>query len=365
MLTLKETSNKLPLHSSYVISTSGPSPPYLLGESDGLDGNHNPVSTTYFCMSRVTEEPIQRLVKAVRSLSYKSSSASVSDIESIVRLVDSTVGSKPSNGSRSAIGEDFGGVANFIQQGEKLDRNSRKTNGIGVAQSNICASSCETDSFNKLTDPKKFDLSTGSSHNKRPRSVGSLLVLCSEATRAAAIPRIFCHHSGPDRLKKLLMSTCGTPETEGSQGTIVRCSFNTVTIFNADMTPKHVSVMPLLSPLLLLVPRNYPDCSPVILDKLPAEVRKALLRKENVELQVSLVTRCLSSSFVENLELQIYQSKLNVIMRNLLQTMSVGDIAKSWDFCARVVITEYAHQLNGGGNFSSTNGTWEDHLSTT
>ncbi|KAH7864800.1 hypothetical protein Vadar_034021 [Vaccinium darrowii] len=153
----------------------------------------------------------------------------------------SRVGSKPSNGSRSAIGKDFGGVTNFIQQREKLDRNSRKTNCIGVVRLNICASSCDTDSFNKLADPKKFDESTGTSHNKRPRSVFWYLTV---------------------------------------------------------------------------------------------------------------------------LDMKIYQSKLSAIMRNLLQTMSVGDIAKSWDFCAREVVTEYVYQLNGGGNFGSTNGTWEDHLST-
>lgn len=51
---LKETSSKLPLYSSYVISTSRQSPSYLLGERDGPDGNHNQVSTTDFCKSRVT-----------------------------------------------------------------------------------------------------------------------------------------------------------------------------------------------------------------------------------------------------------------------------------------------------------------------
>lgn len=62
---LKESSSKLPLHTSYVISTPGLSPSYLLGESDSLDGNKNQVSATDFCESRLTEEPIQRLVKAV------------------------------------------------------------------------------------------------------------------------------------------------------------------------------------------------------------------------------------------------------------------------------------------------------------
>ncbi|XP_058226050.1 mediator of RNA polymerase II transcription subunit 15a-like isoform X5 [Rhododendron vialii] len=165
----KESSSKLPLHTSYVISTPGLSPSYLLGESDGLDGNQNQVSTTNFCESRLTEEPIQRLVKAVRSLSYKSLRASISDMESVVRLVDSAAASKPGNGSRSAIGEDLAGVA---IQGEKLDWNSRKMKmrrHIGAVQSNICASSSKTDSFKQLTDPEKCEDSTATSYNKRPR----------------------------------------------------------------------------------------------------------------------------------------------------------------------------------------------------
>lgn len=37
-------------------------------------------------------------------------------------------------------------------------------------------------------------------------------------------------------------STCGTPANEGSEGTIVRCSFNAVTI-NPDMTSEHASAI--------------------------------------------------------------------------------------------------------------------------
>ncbi|KAH7864763.1 hypothetical protein Vadar_033506 [Vaccinium darrowii] len=334
---LKETSSKLPLHSSYVISTPGLSPSCLLGESDGPDGNQNQVSTPDFCESRVIEEPILRLVKAVRSLSYKSLNTSISDMESVVRLVDSAAESKPGNGSLSAIGENFGGVANLILQGEKIDRNARKTKMrrcIGAVQLNICASSCETDSLKKLTDPKKFAEPTATSHNKKLRSeVKCILSHEIREINQRLIDTVVDINEEVD-------STCGIPETEGSHGTIVRCSFNAVTV-NPDMTSIHVSaVMPLLSPLLLLVPRNYPDCSPVLLDKLPAEV----------------------SSGYEDLSGKA-MSKLSAIMRNLLQPMSVGDIAKSWDFCAREVITEYA-QLNGGGNFSSTYGTWENHLST-
>ncbi|XP_058226046.1 mediator of RNA polymerase II transcription subunit 15a-like isoform X2 [Rhododendron vialii] len=332
----KESSSKLPLHTSYVISTPGLSPSYLLGESDGLDGNQNQVSTTNFCESRLTEEPIQRLVKAVRSLSYKSLRASISDMESVVRLVDSAAASKPGNGSRSAIGEDLAGVA---IQGEKLDWNSRKMKmrrHIGAVQSNICASSSKTDSFKQLTDPEKCEDSTATSYNKRPRGE----VKCTLVQEIREINRRLVD-TVVDISEEEVNSTCGTSASEGSEGTIVRCSFNAVTI-NPDMTSEHASaIMSLLSPLLLFIPRNYPDCSPILLDKLPAKV----------------------SAGCEDL-LGKAKSKLCVIMRNVLQPMSVEEIAKSWDVCARDVITDYAQQ-NGGGNFSSTYGTWEKHLSST
>ena len=39
--------------------------------------------------------------------------------------------------------------------------------------------------------------------------------------------------------------------------------------------------------------------------------------------------------------------------------MSLKEIAKTWDVCARTVISEYAQQ-SGGGTFSSKYGSWED-----
>ncbi|PKI33884.1 hypothetical protein CRG98_045714 [Punica granatum] len=71
-----------------------------------------------------------------------------------------------------------------------------------------------------------------------------------------------------------------------------------------------------IEPLRLLVPSNYPNCSPVLLDKFPVEVR-------------------------------------------LSQPMSLKDIARTWDNCSRAVILEYAEQ-SGGGSFSSKYGMGEN-----
>jgi len=42
--------------------------------------------------------------------------------------------------------------------------------------------------------------------------------------------------------------------------------------------------------------------------------------------------------------------------------MSLDEIARTWDVCARAVISEHAQQ-SGGGSFSSKFGTWENCLS--
>ncbi|KAI3890910.1 hypothetical protein MKX03_023262, partial [Papaver bracteatum] len=59
---------------------------------------------------------------------------------------------------------------------------------------------------------------------------------------------------------------------EGGEGTIVKCSYNAVALSpnlkalyaSAQMTP--------IQPLRLLVPTNYPNCSPILLDKFPVEL---------------------------------------------------------------------------------------------
>lgn len=50
--------------------------------------------------------------------------------------------------------------------------------------------------------------------------------------------------------------------------------------------------------------------------------------------------------------------KLRQYLLGQSQPLSLRDIAKSWDQCAREAICEYA-QLRGGGNFSSKYGGWE------
>lgn len=66
------------------------------------------------------------------------------------------------------------------------------------------------------------------------------------------------------------------------------------------------------------------------------------------------------SDSIENEDLSAKaKSRFSISLRGFSQPMSLKEIAKSWDVCARTVISEYAQQ-SGGGTFSSKYGSWED-----
>ncbi|KAI5593611.1 hypothetical protein BDE02_03G025200 [Populus trichocarpa] len=92
---------------SLAIGTSGISASPLLAEFTSPDGAHGGALTTVSGKSNVTEQPLECLIKAVKSLSPKALSASVGDIGSVVSMIDRLAGSAAGNGSRAAAGEDL------------------------------------------------------------------------------------------------------------------------------------------------------------------------------------------------------------------------------------------------------------------
>ncbi|KAI5593564.1 hypothetical protein BDE02_03G022200 [Populus trichocarpa] len=92
---------------SLAIGTSGISASPLLAEFTSPDGAHGGALTTVSGKSNVTEQPLECLIKAVKSLSPKALSASVGDIGSVASMIDRIAGSAAGNGSRAAAGEDL------------------------------------------------------------------------------------------------------------------------------------------------------------------------------------------------------------------------------------------------------------------
>ena len=81
----------------------------------------------------------------------------------------------------------------------------------------------------------------------------------------------------------------------------------------------------LIKPLKLLVPASYPKNSPVLLDKFHA---KAIQEFEDLPMKA--------------------KSKFCIAFGSLSQSISLGEMKRTWDACARKTILEYAQQRGEG-----------------
>lgn len=338
-----QTASAVTSGQSLAIGTPGISASPLLAEFSSPDGNHGNASAVVSGKSSVTEQPLERLLKVVKSMSPTTLSASVSDIDSVVSMMDRIAGSAPGNGSRTAVGEDLVAMTKCRLQARNistLDANigTRKMRRYTSAMPlNIVSSAGSGNgSFKHLTCSEASDLeSTATSTIKRPRFEANhaLLEEIREINQRLIDTVICVSDEDVDPISASAITA------EGGEGTIVKCSFSAVAL-SPNLKSQYASAqMSPIQPLRLLVPISYPSSSPILLDKFPIEVSKEY----------------------EDLSLKA-KSRFSISLRNLSQPMSLGEIAKTWDACARAVILEYAQQ-SGGGSFSSIYGTWEDCLS--
>ncbi|KAJ6307465.1 hypothetical protein OIU76_017292 [Salix suchowensis] len=306
-----------PSHS--VNSQPGFSRKFLSSDSSSLksDDRGFDASTINFGESSHAEQPILRLIKAVNSISSKALSAAVSEFGSVVTLADSMAGSVPVYGSQGSVSEDLGVTSKtnpgYFSMGCSTFGIRKVKRSIKAVLLNDKTPACPMKSDSK---------STIFCHNKNPRTqkeieeINQQLINCvvdisDEETGSTTV--------GPD-----------------GGGIIIKCSFIAVSITPNFNSKEDFSQISKIHPLHLLVPTKYPYCSPVVLEKLPEEVSE-----EHDDLSVKA------------------RVKLNLHLRNLLQPMSIGEIARTWDNCARTAISEYAVK-NGGGSVFSKYGTWEN-----
>ncbi|XP_062092601.1 mediator of RNA polymerase II transcription subunit 15a [Humulus lupulus] len=327
---------------SLAIGTPGISASPLLAECSGPDGTHGNNLASVSGKSSITEQPLDRLIKAVKSMSPKALSASVSDIGSVVSMIDRIAGSAPGNGSRAAVGEDLVAmtncrlqVRNFMTQDGTNGTRKMKRYTSAMPLNVVSSASSVNDSFKQFNGLETSELeSTATSGIKRPKiEANHALIEEIREINQRLIDTVV------DISDEDVDPSVAAAAVEGGEGTIVKCSFSAVALSpnlkslyaSARMSPIH--------PLRLLVPTNYPNCSPILLDKIPVEISKEY----------------------ENLSVKA-KSRFSISLRSLSQPMSLGDIARTWDVCARAVISEHAQQ-SGGGSFSSKYGTWENCLS--
>jgi PAX-interacting protein 1 len=345
----QQTSGALLPAQSLAIGTPGISASPLLAEFTGTDGN-NGTTLVSATKSSVAEQPIDRLLKAVKSMSPQALSASVSDIGSIVSMIDRIAGSAPGNGSRAAVGEDLVAMTkcrlqarNFGSQDGSNNNNNTTTRKMKRSTSatplNVASSAGAGGSINDssktlvASDVSELE-STTTSNAKRPRLKANHAILEEIREINQRLIDTVVEISDED----INPSTAGEAAIDGHEGTVVKCSFSAVALGPNLKSHYASSQMSPIQPLRLLLPTSYPNGSPILLDKFPVEAR------EHEDLSVKA------------------KSRFSISLRGLSQPMSLGEIARTWDICARAVISEYAQQ-SGGGSFSSKYGTWENCLS--
>ncbi|KAF8054745.1 hypothetical protein N665_1318s0014 [Sinapis alba] len=325
---------------SIAFGTPGISASPLLQEFISPDGNNlNPLTSTSG-KSSATELPIERLIRAVKSISPQSLSSAVSDIGSVVSMVDRIAGSAPGNGSRVSVGEDLVAMTkcrlqarNFMTQEGMMVTKKMKRHATAVPLSVYSLEGSVGDNCKQFACSETSDLeSTATSVGKKARTETehTLLEEIKEINQRLidTVVEISDDENATDPNE-------GATASKGCEGTTVRFSFTAVSLSPALKAHLSSTQMSPIQPFRLLVPCSYPNGSPSLLDKLPVETSK-----ENEDLSSKVMAR------------------FNILLRSLSQPMSLKDIAKTWDACARTVICEYAQQF-GGGTSSSKYGTWE------
>ncbi|QCE02137.1 mediator of RNA polymerase II transcription subunit 15a-like isoform X2 [Vigna unguiculata] len=326
---------------SLAIGTPGISASPLLAEFSGPDGAYGNALAATSGKSTVTEQPLERLINVVKSMSSKALSAAVSDIGSVVSMNDRIAGSAPGNGSRAAVGEDLVSMTNcrlqarnFITQDgtNGIKRMKRYTSAIPL--NGVLSAGSMNDSIKQLTASEASDLESTATSSVKKRKIEVNHALLEEIREI--------NHQLIDTVVDIsnVDPTPAVAADEGAEGILVKCSFIAVALSPSLKSQYASAQMSPIQPLRLLVPANYPNCSPILLDKFPVESSK-----ENEDLSAKA------------------KAKFSISLRSLSQPMSLGDIARTWDVCARSVISEHAQQ-SGGGSFSSKYGTWENCLTT-
>ncbi|XP_018440062.1 mediator of RNA polymerase II transcription subunit 15a isoform X2 [Raphanus sativus] len=310
---------------SIAIGTPGISASPLLQEFTSPDGNNlNPSAA---------ELPIERLIRVVKTISPQSLSSGVSDIRSVVSMVDRVAGSAPGNGSRASVGEDLVAMTKCRLQARNLMTQEGMTATKKMKRHTTAMPLSVGDNYNQFASSETSDLeSTATSVGKKARTERehALLEEIKEINQRLidTVVEISDDEDADDPSE-------GATASKGCEGTTVRFLFKAVSLSPSLKAHLLSTQMSPIQPLRLLVPCSYPNGSPSLLDKLPEETSK-----ENEDLSSKAMAR------------------FNVLLRSLSQPMSLKDIAKTWDACARTVICEYAQQF-GGGTFSSKYGAWE------
>ncbi|KAL5230512.1 hypothetical protein ABZP36_029288 [Zizania latifolia] len=323
-----------PQTQSIAVNTPGISASPLLAEFTSVDGSQANMPIQVLTKPSTAERPLDCLLKALRTTQQLSLSAAVSDIGSVVSMIDRIAGSAPGNGSRAAVGDDLVAMTkcwlqarNFItHDGSSTSKKmKRDTSAMPL---NMSSAGSVNDSFKQTYSRDTPELqSTATSRVKwQKKEINHTLMEEIHEINQQLIDTEL--HVCEDNAESFAATS------EGAEGTVIKCTFTAVAV-SPSLKSMFASAQtsPIL-PLRVLVPASYPMCSPVLLDKFPDDQRNS----------GDLSTKA--------------RSKFDILLRGLPEPMSLKEIARTWDACAHKVIAEYAQQT-GGGSFSSSYGCWQ------
>ncbi|XP_057466942.1 mediator of RNA polymerase II transcription subunit 15a-like isoform X1 [Actinidia eriantha] len=287
-----------------------------------------------------TMEPsLKCLLELVETISPRVLSSSVQDIGAVIDMTD-RISVITASESRVAIGDYLGTDTSHRLQGRtfsldcgsassKLKKRSRSIRTIAL---DLLSSPFNENDGLEWPSCQTIDMdSTATSRIKRPRTeLNCALLEEIKETNQKLVETL---------IDVVLNSTEGAVKAGFGEGTIVRCSYSAIGLgenFNQHYASARTE-LPILA-VKLLVPADYPKSSPIFLNT-PRTSWSEAEATENLSEKAKL--------------------RFSLSLRKLSQPMSLGEMARTWDVCARTVLSDFAQSM-GGGSFSSTYGTWEN-----
>ncbi|OAP11165.1 hypothetical protein AXX17_AT2G06680 [Arabidopsis thaliana] len=268
----------------------------------------------------ITERPIDRLIKAFQAASPKSLAESVSEISSVISMVDMIGGSFPSSGGcRASLGEDLSERTRNFTTHEETNLSKRMKRSINIVPPDM---SSQIDSYEQLSSfESEVDSTTSSGLKVNIIAPGYALLQEIKETNG--------------RLVETVVEICD----EDSSGTIVTCTYAHVALSATFKDHYKSGKIAQIQPLRLLFPMDYPYSSPIVLEEISFDT--------SVHKYEDLSART--------------RSRFSLSMKELSEPGFSKGIAQTWNDCARATMVEYAER-HGGGTFSSKYGAWETVL---
>ncbi|KAL2501981.1 mediator of RNA polymerase II transcription subunit 15a-like [Forsythia ovata] len=327
--------------------TKAPIEPSLL-QSRGISEKEVPVSVTHelsksplltestcpvdYQQSHAKADPVQRLVEVVKSMSRKALHASVRDINAVTCIIDRKPGSLLQGGSRWVVGQDLVDDTRSCEQGD-FDllygtgmKTRMKRHLCTISADDTTSSFCSSDTF-ESGQTSEVEFNSTSRMKRLKKQPNDLLLEEIREINHKLIETVV------DVVDVKDVSLAGSAE-----GTVIRCLYNAVQCNGNGKMLTASSQM--FSNLLveLFVTADYPNSSPIVLERLTPGCSEA----EEVKVMWTKA-----------------KSKFSLLLRKFSQPISIKEMAKTWDVCAREVFREFVQNF-GGGDFSSTYGKWEN-----